>query len=109
MITNINMSSVLKNSCSPFYNFMNEHHHAMVKRDVPLASDDAELNAKTKVDNYTVISAFRDFFKAHHSAITKRGTVTLAPSNGTFVENGATKRKENGVIIVETSEKIQDA
>ncbi|AGE55613.1 hypothetical protein ATCVMN08101_336R [Acanthocystis turfacea Chlorella virus MN0810.1] len=103
------MCSIIKNSCTPFGNFFAEHHRTMLKRDIPLNGDDAEISAKAKVDNATVLGAFRDFFKTHNRVMVKRGIIASHPGDGTFVENGATKHKEDGVVVVETSEKIQDA
>jgi hypothetical protein len=100
------MSSSTKNT-SAFSKFFAEHHNINLKRDIPLTGEDAALN--TKKDDATVLTAVRDFFKTHHRVMVKRGIIATLPGDGTFVENGATKHKESGVVVVETSEKIQDA
>ncbi|AGE53488.1 hypothetical protein ATCVGM07011_304R [Acanthocystis turfacea Chlorella virus GM0701.1] len=100
------MSSTTKNT-SAFSKFFAEHHNIMLKRDIPLTDEDAALD--TKKDGTTLLSTIRDFFKAHQRVMVKRGIIATSPVDGTFVENGGTKHKEDGVVVVETSEKIQDA
>ena len=81
------------------------------------------------VSNYTMVfttiknafSAFRAFFDTHHRTMLKRG-VALSPEDEAYLklavpkektpapehtENGARKRKEDGVIEVMSSEEIQ--
>lgn len=101
------MSSVIQNTFSAVRNFFDTHHRTMLKRDIPVTGDDAALN--TKDDGATVLTAIRDFFKAHQRVMVKRDIIATSPGDGTFVENGGTKHKEDGVVVVETSEKIQDA
>ncbi|AGE57615.1 hypothetical protein ATCVNTS1_343R [Acanthocystis turfacea Chlorella virus NTS-1] len=100
------MSSAIQNTFSAVRNFFDTHHRTVLKRDIPITGDDAELN--TKDDGATVLTAIRDFFKTRQRVMTKRGIIATAPGDGTFEENGATKHKEDGVLVAETSEKIQD-
>ena len=81
------------------------------------------------VSNYTMVfttiknafSAFRAFFDTHHRTMLKRG-VALSPEDEAYLklavpkektpapeytENGARKRKDDGVIEVMSSEEIQ--
>ena len=81
------------------------------------------------VSNYTMVfsaiknayTAFRNFFDTHHRTMLKRG-VALSPEDEAYLklavpkektpvpeytENGARKRKEDGVIEVMSSEEIQ--
>jgi hypothetical protein len=65
-------------------------------------------------------TAFRNFFDTHHRTMLKRG-VALSPEDEAYLklavpkktpapeytENGARKRKEDGVIEVMSSEEIQ--
>ena len=101
------MSSTTKHT-SAFSKFFAEHHNIMLKRDIPLTGDDATLDTKKK-DGSTLFSAIRDFFKTHQRDMTKRGIIATLPGDSTFAENGASKHKEDGVLVTETSEKIQGA
>ncbi|AGE56595.1 hypothetical protein ATCVNEJV2_335R [Acanthocystis turfacea Chlorella virus NE-JV-2] len=106
-ITNASiMSSTTKNT-SAFSKFFAEHHNIMLKRNIMLTGDDTTLESKK--DKTTVLSTIRDFFKTHQRVMIKRGVIAAPPGDGTFDENGATKHKEGGVLVAETSEKIQDA
>ena len=48
-------------------------------------------------------TAFRNFFDTHHRTMLKRGAIPVS-SPVEYTENGARKRKEDGVTTVLTSE-----